>query len=215
MEENKAALIFQYFRDLSEMQQKQFTALGPIYQAWNARINLISRQDIDKLYVRHVLYSLSIAQVIRFKPGTAIIDVGTGGGFPGIPLAILFPQAHFHLIDSVGKKIKVVQEIAQALNLTNVTTQTIRAEAVKAKFDFILGRAISQLDVFYAWVQHMLFSTSQHDLPNGILYLRGDHAFQLPLKYHAYAINQFFREPFFQTKQLIHLYAPTKAHGNA
>lgn len=203
---HQAALVFQYFSYLSTTQQAQFRQISPIYQEWNACINLISRKDIDRLYLRHVLYSLSIAKVVAFKPGTAILDVGTGGGFPGIPLAILFPQVHFHLIDSVGKKIKAVQGIAQALGLTNVTTQSIRAEAVEGHYDFILGRAVTNLDTFCGWVKDRLSSNSQHDMLNGILYLRGDEPISLPLNYHSYSISQFFNEPFFQTKQLVHMY---------
>jgi len=206
VENNQASLIFHYFTNLSSFQQEQFIRMGPLYAQWNSCINLISRKDIDKLYLRHVLHSLAIAKVIHFKPGTTVIDIGTGGGFPGIPLAILFPQIQFHLIDSVAKKVKVVQEIAQLLGLSNVTTQVIRAEAVKAKFDFILGRAINSIEIFYKGVQHILAKDAENELPNGILYLRGIIPLYVPCTYHSYAISQFFNEPFFQSKQLVHLY---------
>ena len=206
MEATRAAPVFHYFSYLTTQQQVQFRQLGPIYQAWNARINLISRKDIANLYIRHVLYSLSIANIVTFKPGTRMLDVGTGGGFPGIPLAILFPQVHFHLIDSVGKKVKAVQGITQALGLRNVTTQAIRAEAAVGYYDFILGRAVTKLATFYAWVKDRLSTHAQHEVPNGILYLKGDEPITPLLNYHTYAIGQFFSEPFFQTKQLVHIY---------
>lgn len=200
------ALILQYFSYLSTIQQTQFRQIGAIYQEWNSRINLISRKDMDNLYLKHVLYSLSIAKIVAFKPNATILDVGTGGGFPGIPLAILFPQVHFHLIDSVGKKVTAVQRIAQSLGLTNVTTQAVRAEALKGRYDFILGRAVTDLNTFYGWVKDKLASNSQHDILNGILYLRGNEPINPTLNYHSYSISQFFNESFFQTKQLVHVY---------
>jgi 16S rRNA (guanine527-N7)-methyltransferase len=206
MEANDPALIFQYFIELSDTQQSQFKELAPVYQAWNAQINLVSRQDMNNLYLRHVLHALSIAQVIQFKPEAKIIDVGTGGGFPGIPLAILFPQVQFHLIDSIGKKIKAVQEISQALGLTNVTTQVTRAEVLKSQFDFILGRGVTKLATFYHWVKHLIARHSRHSLPNGILYLTGDTSIEVPIHSQIYPIKDFFHEPFFETKQLVHLY---------
>jgi 16S rRNA (guanine527-N7)-methyltransferase len=202
---NDARLISQYFDNLSTTQQAQFTQLGPIYQTWNKRINLVSRQDIDRLYLHHVLHALSIAKVLQFKPATQVIDVGTGGGFPGIPLAILFPDVHFHLIDSITKKIKAVQAITQELGLHNVTTQITRAEVLKGQFDFVLGRGVTKLTTFYSWVKQLLSYTSQHSLPNGILYLTGEIEPALPVKYKIYPIGQFFKEPFFETKKLVYI----------
>ena len=201
-----AAPIFRYFSYLTPQQQAQFRQLGPLYQVWNTRINLISRKDIDNLYIRHVLHALSIAKVVAFSPGARILDVGTGGGFPGVPLAILFPQAHFHLIDSVGKKVRAVQGIVQALGLANVTTQAIRAEAVEGCYDFILGRAVTSLANFWDWVKDKLSLRAQHAIPNGILYLKGEEPIHLPWHRRSYPISQFFSEPFFKAKHLVHLY---------
>ncbi|MEM7382879.1 MAG: 16S rRNA (guanine(527)-N(7))-methyltransferase RsmG [Bacteroidota bacterium] len=201
-----ATPVSHYFSYLSPRQQTQLQQLAPLYQAWNTRLNLISRKDIANLDIRHVLYSLSIAKIVTFKPSARILDVGTGGGFPGIPLAILFPQVHFHLIDSVNKKIKAVQGIAQTLSLQNVTTQPVRAEVLGGTYDFVLGRAVTNLPTFYTWVKDKISPHPQHEIPNGILYLKGKEPIALPLNYRTYAIGQFFREPFFQTKQLVHIY---------
>lgn len=206
--------VFHYFSDLTTQQQKQFRELAAVYQHWNARINLISRRDIPNLYIRHVLHSLSIAKIVTFKPGAKILDVGTGGGFPGIPLAILFPQVHFSLVDSIGKKIKILQRITQALSLKNVTTQTIRAEKVVGIYDFIVGRAVTNLESFYAWVKDKLSAYTQHEIPNGILYLTGDKPPDHRLNIHTYPLSQFFSEPFFQTKQLVHI-SPSVICGGA
>ncbi len=200
-----AEVIDTYFANLSAEQRAQFNCLGTIYQDWNARLNLISRQDLPNLYLRHVLHALGIAKVIHFKPGTKILDVGTGGGFPGIPLAILFPDVSFHLVDSIAKKLHAVQAIAQMLHLENVTTQVIRAEHLTSSYDFILGRAVKQLDVFYQWVQDKVASTSFNELPNGILYLKGHEPIQIKQPHHIYHLNQFFDDPFFETKQLVHI----------
>lgn len=202
------ALIFQHFPNLSAQQQAQFKQIAPVYQAWNNQLNLISRQDIDHLYLKHVLHSLAIAKVVSFESSTRILDVGTGGGFPGIPLAILFPQAEFHLVDSIGKKVRAVQQIAEALELTNVTTQHIRAEQLDTKYDFILGRAVTSLATFYGWVKNKLADTDRHATPNGILYLKGTDTqlTDIPLKHCTYAIQDFFEDPFFETKQLVHLF---------
>lgn len=208
MEATSKTPVLHYFDHLTSQQQTQLQQLVPLYQAWNARLNLISRQDIANLDIRHILHSLSIAKIVTFKPSARILDVGTGGGFPGIPLAILFPQAHFHLIDSVGKKVTAVQGIAQTLSLQNVTTQPIRAEALGGTYDFILGRAVANLATFYTWVKDKISPHAQHQIPNGILYLKGHEpiARSLNCNYRTYAIGQFFSEPFFQTKQLVHVY---------
>lgn len=201
-------LVFQHFTNLSARQQAQFRQIAPLYQTWNNQLNLISRQDIDHLYLRHVLHSLAIAKVVSFESGARILDVGTGGGFPGIPLAILFPQADFHLIDSIGKKVRAVQHIAEGLELTNVTTQQIRAEKLDGQYDFILGRAVTNLTTFYGWIKNKLVGKTRHDIPNGILYLKGadTQLEDIPLQHRTYAIHDFFEDPFFETKQLVHLF---------
>lgn len=198
--------IFRYFDGLSSTQRAQFQQLEPVYQAWNEKLNLISRADIAHLYLKHALHALSVAKVVTLQPGTHVLDVGTGGGFPGIPLAILFPTTQFHLIDSIGKKMRAVQHIAQELRLSNVTTAQIRAENVEGKFDFIMGRAVTRLDTFCGWVQDNIAVSAQHSIPNGILYLKGQEPLQTPWKYNSYALRDFFTEPFFATKQLVHLY---------
>ena len=202
------AIVFQHFATLSFKQQEQFRQIAPVYQSWNDKLNLISRKDIDHIYLKHVLHSLCIAKVVSFKPGSCILDVGTGGGFPGIPLAIMFPQTAFHLIDSIGKKIKAVQHIAAELDLANVTTQQIRAEQVEEKYDFILGRAVTSLDTFYGWVKNNIAGTVQHSIPNGILYFKGmdNKLGKISLQQRTYAIHDFFSDPFFTTKQLVHLF---------
>lgn len=206
-----AEVIGTYFNHLTATQQAQFNQLGKIYQAWNARLNLISRKDLPNLYLHHVLHALGIAKVIHFKPGTKVLDVGTGGGFPGIPLAILFPKASFHLVDSIGKKVHAVQAIVQALDLSNVTTQVVRAEHVTSSYDFILGRAVTQLDVFCQWVQGKITPISWNELANGILYLKGNEPIFINQPHHVYQLSQFFYDPFFETKQLVHI-LPTSKH---
>ena len=173
--------------------------------AWNKKLNLISRRDIDHIYLKHVLHALSIAKVITFIPGARVLDVGTGGGFPGIPLAILFPKTQFHLVDAIGKKVRAVQQIAAALGLSNVSVQQIRAEQVTAQYDFILGRAVTNLVAFYSWVKHNVAPHHRHPIPNGILYLKGNEPISLPTIHRTYAIQNFFDEPFFETKQLVHI----------
>lgn len=201
-------IVLQYFDTLSLQQLAQFKQLAPLYQAWNNKLNLISRQDIDHIYLKHVLHSLCVARVVGFAPEAKILDVGTGGGFPGIPLAIMFPQTSFHLIDSIGKKVRAVQHIATALGLTNVTTQQIRAEQVCQKYDFILGRAVTSLATFYGWVRNNIADHSRHKIPNGILYLKGadKQLEEIGLQHQTYAISKFFRDPFFDSKQLVHLF---------
>ncbi len=202
-------ILTKYFPDLTDQQLDQFGRLGSLYEEWNSQINVISRKDIEQLYERHVLHSLAIAKVIRFKPGTTILDVGTGGGFPGIPLAILFPETSFLLIDSIGKKIKVVSEVASALNLGNVTAEHIRVEDVKQKFDFVVSRAVTAFPRFVSMVRTKVASQSNNDLPNGILYLKGGdfddeiEPFRKQIK--VYELHSFFLEEFFETKRLIHM----------
>src|SRR5690554_5437449 len=168
-----STLISDYFPDLSDQQKQQLEALYPLYSEWNSQINVISRKDIDSLYLHHVLHSLGIAKFISFKAGERILDVGTGGGFPGLPLAILFPETSFHLVDSIGKKIKVVNEVAAAIGLNNLLATHTRAEEVKGKFNFIVSRAVTQLKDFYPWVQNKFERESINAIPNGILYLKG------------------------------------------
>ena len=197
-----------YFPNLTEIQYEQFEQLGALYQDWNAKINVISRKDIDALYTNHVLHSLAIAKVQAFVPGSKILDVGTGGGFPGIPLAILFPETHFHLIDVIQKKIKVVQALADALGLQNVKAEQLRAENVKGTYDFIVSRAVTNMPDFVTWVNTKIAKTQKHERKNGILYLKGgDLTQELALFPSAeeYAIPAFFSEPFFETKKVVYL----------
>ena len=202
-------IVTKYFPDLTGQQLDQFGRLGSLYEEWNAKINVISRKDIEQLYERHVLHSLAIAKIIRFKPGTTVLDVGTGGGFPGIPLAILFPETSFMLIDSIGKKIKVVNEVASALGLSNVNGQHIRVEEVKQKFDFVISRAVTAFPRFVSMVRTKISNQSSNDLPNGILYLKGgdfNEAIELFGKQiKVYELSSFFHEEFFETKKLIHM----------
>ncbi len=166
-------LILKYFPDLTDTQREKFTQLEALYQDWNSKVNVISRQDIDTLYESHVLHSLGIAKVIQFKSGTSVLDVGTGGGFPGIPLAIMFPDTQFHLVDSIGKKIRVVQEIAAALDLKNVKAEQIRAEKLEDTYEFVVSRAVTRMAPFVGWVRKNISRNSFHSLRNGILYLKG------------------------------------------
>ena len=201
-------VIQKYFNSLTDNQLHQFEQLEGLYKEWNAQINVISRKDIDELYTRHVLHSLAIAKVQAFKPKSYILDVGTGGGFPGIPLAILFPEANFYLVDSIGKKIKVVKEVANALGLKNVRAEHGRAEKVKGEFDFIVSRAVTNMDDFTKWVRKKVAKKHRHELPNGILYLKGgdlaDELANFP-KATLYDIPDFFTEDFFETKKVVHI----------
>jgi 16S rRNA (guanine527-N7)-methyltransferase len=197
-----------YFPDLTETQIEQFTALEGLYTDWNAKINVISRKDIEELYTRHVLHSLAIAKVQPFEPGASILDVGTGGGFPGIPLAILFPETNFYLVDVIAKKIKVVQEIANALGLTNVRAEQKRAELIDEKFDFIVSRAVTNMPDFVKWVKDITKKKQLHELKNGILYLKGgdltEELADFP-KATEYNLAEIFNDEFFETKKVVHL----------
>ncbi|QAA82862.1 16S rRNA (guanine(527)-N(7))-methyltransferase RsmG [Aequorivita sp. H23M31] len=201
-------LILKYFTQLSEEQKTQFAALGELYQDWNNKINVVSRKDIDELYLRHVLHSLGIAKVQPFLSGSDILDVGTGGGFPGIPLAILYPEVKFTLVDSIGKKIKVVDEVVEGLKLKNVGTFNDRVENVSGKYDFIVSRAVAQMDTFVHWINGKIAKKSQHERKNGILYLKGGDLIE-ELKYFpkatVYPLKDYFKEDFFETKSVVHL----------
>ncbi len=204
-----ASIITRYFPELTEKQQKQFADLGALYKEWNDKINVISRKDIDNLYINHVLHSLGIAKVISFLPDAEILDVGTGGGFPGLPLAILFPETKFHLVDSIGKKITVVKEVSHGLGLSNITAEQNRAEQLKGKYDFIVSRAVTQMQEFYGWVHNKVKEDSEHSLDNGILYLKGgdldEEMEKLKRPYSLYDLQTIFSEEFFATKKLVYL----------
>jgi 16S rRNA (guanine527-N7)-methyltransferase len=202
-------LILKYFPDLTDQQKDKFGELESLYQFWNARVNVISRQDIDTLYERHVLHSLGIAKVMDFKPGTSVLDVGTGGGFPGIPLAIMYPESTFHLVDSIGKKIRVVQEIAKALDLTHVKAEQVRAERLTDSYEFVVSRAVTRITPFVGWVRNNISRNSFHELQNGILYLKGgdleEELAELKMKTKTYALSNYFEEDFFETKKVVHV----------
>jgi len=202
-------LLLKYFPGITPQQRQQFEQLPQLYNFWNNQINVISRKDIEQLYERHVLHSLGIAKVMPFLPGESVLDVGTGGGFPGIPLAILFPGTQFFLVDSIGKKIKVVQEVAAALGLKNLKAAHLRAEQVDEKFDFVVSRAVTRLGEFYPWVRGKFNKASKNTLPNGILYLKGGdldtEIKESGLKVQQYYLKNYFEEEFFETKQVIYV----------
>jgi len=202
-------LIEKYFHSLTDRQKEQFAALDALYHDWNSKINVISRKDIDNLYEHHVLHSLAIAEVIRFKQGTCIMDLGTGGGFPGIPLAIMFPEARFHLVDSIGKKIRVCDEVSKALGLENVTTQWCRAEEVKQQFHFVVSRAVMPLADLVKIIRKNICREQINGLPNGLICLKGG---ELESEVQVFrktaqitSLNEYFEEEFFKTKKLVYL----------
>lgn len=200
--------ILKYFPGLSEVQLKQFSLLEGLYKDWNEKINVISRKDIDELYTKHVLHSLAIAKVMEFAPGTRVLDVGTGGGFPGIPLAVLFPESQFHLVDSIAKKILVVNEVSTALNLKNLKAEVQRAEKLNSDYDFIVSRAVTQMPKFVAWVKGKFKKENRNSLSNGILYLKGgDLSEELKDFPNAvvYPVSDFFDNEFFETKKVVYL----------
>ena len=197
-----------YFHNLSDEQIEQFSKLLDLYSKWNSKINVISRKDQDELYIRHVLHSLAISKVQEFKPGSKILDIGTGGGFPGVPLAILFPESNFYLVDSIGKKIKVVEGVVNELGLKNVKCAQIRAEEVVGEFDFIVSRAVTKMDTFINWTRKKIAKKQNHELKNGVLYLKGgdltDELINFP-KAKLFEISDFYKEDFFNTKKVVHI----------
>ncbi len=206
---NSIQLIQKYFPDLTPIQIEKFSRLEELYTLWNNQINVISRKDTENFYERHVLHSLGIAKIIQFKNDSEILDIGTGGGFPGIPLAILFPECQFTLVDSIGKKIKVVNEIAKDLGLKNVIGIHERAEKINQKFDFIVSRAVTAMPVFLTWIDKKFKKENKNDLPNGILYLKGGDLLEemstVKKHYKFHDLNKIFKEDFFETKKVVYL----------
>jgi 16S rRNA (guanine527-N7)-methyltransferase len=201
-------LILKYFPNLTEDQIDKFEKLKALYQDWNLKINVVSRKDIDELYMRHVLHSLGIAKVIEFKKGAKILDVGTGGGFPGIPLAILFPECNFHLVDSINKKLKVVNGVVLDLGLSNIKTTHSRVEAINDTYDFVVSRAVTAMPTFVSWVKGKVSKPQNHEIKNGILYLKGGDLTKELQNYKTVSIfnlSDYFTEPFFETKKVVHL----------
>ncbi|MBD8487906.1 16S rRNA (guanine(527)-N(7))-methyltransferase RsmG [Echinicola sp. CAU 1574] len=202
-------LILKYFPDISDKQKEQFSALGELYRDWNQKINVISRKDMDAFYTHHVLHSLGIAKVMKFEPGTWVLDIGTGGGFPGIPLAIMFPETNFHLVDSIGKKITVVKDVAKTLKLSNVEGQQVRAESLLRKYDFVVSRAVTRMINFYPWVKGKFKKEDFNEFQNGILYLKGgevdEEMEELDISYVTYHLEDYFKEEFFETKKVVYV----------
>ncbi len=201
-------LILKYFPDLTEEQRRQFESLYPLYEDWNSKINVVSRKDFDQLYLRHVLHSLAIARVCTFEPGARVLDVGCGGGFPSVPLAILFPEVQFTSIDSIRKKITVVEGVVEGLGLKNLTPVCGRAESLKERFDYVVSRAVTAMPQFLPWVWNKIEKGQHGSLPNGILYLKGgDLAEELGetgKRWYLYDIPRFFEEEFFETKKVVY-----------
>ena len=202
-------IIEKYFPQLTPSQHDRFARLKDLYALWNAQINVISRQDVENLYERHVLHSLAIAKVVQFAEFASILDVGTGGGFPGIPLAIMFPEAEFHLVDSIGKKIKVVEAVAEALNITNVRAQHCRAEQADSDYDFVVTRAVARITPLHGWVKNKISRNHVHSISNGVLALKGgdldEEMSELKRKYKIYNLQDFFEEDFFETKKIVYV----------
>jgi len=211
---NDQQLIFDNFPGLTEKQKEQFSKLKSLYEYWNERINVISRKDMDNFYLHHVLHSLAIAKVVKFKDFTEIMDAGTGGGFPGIPLAVLFPEAGFYLVDSIGKKIKVVKEVVKELGLTNVVAEQIRMEQVDRSFDFVISRAVTDLEKFVRWTMYKIHSKSFNEKKNGILYLKGGNLTDelnrvkklKKIKYKLFPVNDYFKNEYFEEKYVVYVY---------
>ena len=203
-------ILKKYFPELTDKQISLYEKAEALYLDWNSKINLVSRKDSDQLMERHILHSLSIAKMIQFKPNSLVLDVGTGGGFPGIPLAIMFPQVRFHLVDSIGKKIMVVQDITEQLGLKNVTSEQIRAENVRGQFDFIVSRAVTRLPEFNNWVKNKIKKKGINDLANGIVYIKGGDVLEEIVdtgkKYKILELEPIFKEAFFETKKVVYLY---------
>lgn len=207
-------LLRKYFPELTTDQVSKFEKLEELYKDWNLKINVVSRKDIDELYLRHVLHSLGIAKVQKFAPGSKILDVGTGGGFPGIPLAIMFPDSTFHLVDSIGKKIKVVEEVSEGLGLENVTAYNQRVEELKGSYDFIVSRAVAVMPTFVRWIKGKIVKESQHERRNGILYLKGGDLTEELKDYRTaqiFELSDYFEEDFYDTKKVVYL--PMKYKG--
>lgn len=202
-------LILKYYPDLTDQQIGQFQMLGELYREWNAQINVISRKDTENFYERHVLHSLGLTEMMTFVPGTKILDVGTGGGFPGIPLAIFYPECQFHLVDSIGKKIKVVKEVANAIGLTNLTADHQRAEKVKDRYDFVVSRAVTRMNRFVPWVQNKISKQDRNAFPNGILYLKGgnleEELSEIRQDYDVFELSSVYEEEFFETKKVVYV----------